>query len=795
MDQLVDHTRQITLAEGRELRSRVPTRSGFFGNAHDLDVNGGSFMSAAGNINIYNGNHNSPAETDNPDQLATPSLSVRSSVIYHRNLITKRRGSPLWIPEPDSASPAPYQQKGVSFGDVGLLSPSGSFDFFFNICYPSDDPINSAGVPEGFQPFKKSSLRIRRVQEYDAASYVASESIEISRKQYNDSPAADLVFESSAAEGAILTMPRGARSEDVVGTYPLRGYVQEHIESWYKFIMSDWGCNVQNGDILLVTGCDKTDSWGVATFVKSSEAVRLTFQPIHSAGQSYKWEYSGSFDARTGPCANLIDADLGGGVVSHQPLLNQCVFVRTLTGTLRDDIWKTLKQSVCFRWGLDPDEEMLHEEESFMKGEGHGTVCPTGNSRDDTNAMRGGGSGQQRHHLPALDPSVSVISNVSTAMMDHPSKLLNYFLWTNSGDMYPSARVVITEDKDWISVLRDDDLSLPNSEELYRRITERPDDCKKDYYDLYSLPLRTTPAIRVSFHELRILFIRIIVEHGNDAFSDHDAYYHVMTNWSHSPGSPNQSKPLPRPTSSGTLQNIHLGHSPAELHILSNPYLPSFIGYVEIIVDARRLIHATCQGVIPFTTRRLNESERRSIIKSNAVFIFSAEEKKIERWTDMRKLSNFPAIYAYSHSTQDGLLWSPSRLALTGQYSPERLILGSKGHGESYQGTFKPGGIIKKAIRTIGPSNVQDMKVLICIVTIIIEGYIMHLISSYTSDNMGSGRLKRLSTRSEIMSLYMPPCIFYLTHFRVPHKMETCPHGSYVYLRPAARPLKIGRPA
>ncbi|KAF9548372.1 hypothetical protein CPC08DRAFT_343744 [Agrocybe pediades] len=116
-------------------------------------------------------------------------------------------------------------------------------------------------------------------------------------------------------------------------------------------------------------------------------------------------------------------------------------------------------------------EEMVHEGQSFMKGDGHGTIRPGANSTDNPNSMRGGGSGQQRHHLPELEPSVSIVSNVSTATMDHPSKLLNQFLWTNSGHKYPSARVVITEDKDWISVLRDDDLTLPDSEELYRRIT------------------------------------------------------------------------------------------------------------------------------------------------------------------------------------------------------------------------------------------------------------------------------------------------------------------------------------
>ncbi|KAF4609786.1 hypothetical protein D9613_012074 [Agrocybe pediades] len=432
------------------------------------------------NINIYNGPQPNvgsapPAESNNPDQLTTASSPTRSAEIYHRNLITKRRGSPLWIPEPNNALHVAYQQKGVSFGDVGLLSPSGSFDFFFNICYPSDDPINSGGVPEGFKPFKPSpSVAFRRIQEFEAASYVASESIKISRKQCSDSQVANLVFESSATEGAILALPHGAQSEDVIGTRHLRQYVLENIESWYKLIMGNFGCDVENGDILVVTGCDKTDSWGVATFFKSSEAVKLTFQPIPSS-RSYNWEYSGSFDARTGPNPRSIqglhssinDTD----TMLSEPLLNQCVFVRTLTGTLRNDIWKSLQRAVCLNLGPDRDED-VHEGESFMRDDGHGTVSSSGVSTDNENLMQGGGSGLQRQHLPALDPSISLVSNVSTTMMNHPSKLLNQFLWNNSGYKYPFSRVVITEDKDWISVLRDSDSTLPDIEELYRRIAD-----------------------------------------------------------------------------------------------------------------------------------------------------------------------------------------------------------------------------------------------------------------------------------------------------------------------------------
>jgi hypothetical protein len=74
------------------------------------------------------------------------------------------------------------------------------------------------------------------------------------------------------------------------------------------------------------------------------------------------------------------------------------------------------------------------------------------------------------------------------------------------------------------------------------------------------------------------------------------------------------------------------------------PHTPMhFIGIVETTTDALRLIMAARQGIIPRITRRLNDSERRSMIRSGAVFVFSVEESGIKRWTE-------------------GLAWSPSRI-------------------------------------------------------------------------------------------------------------------------------------
>ncbi|KAJ7470805.1 Gti1/Pac2 family-domain-containing protein [Mycena latifolia] len=204
--------------------------------------------------------------------------------------------------------------------------------------------------------------------------------------------------------------------------------------------------------------------------------------------------------------------------------------------------------------------------------------------------------------------------------------------------------------------------------------------------------------------------------------------------------------------------------------------IPPFYGAVETTMNALRLIHAARQGVIPRITRRLNDAERRTMIKSGAVFVFSVEESGIKRWTD-------------------GLLWSPSRIV--GNFLVYREInerTNSRGsHKKLYptdepsramsvrpkslaqlhsaltavaalqasdHGTFKPNGLIKKTI------------------TVTIEGSDLHLISYYTSADQHSGKLKRPTSRPDIMSLPMDPRLFRSTNFRVPPKVEKAPDGT-----------------
>ena len=260
--------------------------------------------------------------------------------------------------------PIPYRAQGVRVGDVGIFTENGGFDFLFNICVPRDDPINPGKLPENFIPISPplDPTDIRKFAEFSPGSYLASSSVAESRTTeslyvlvYSNflnlsiNVLSSLVFESSASEGAILTMPEGAYSEDLSNSLRLRQYIATHAEDWYKFVNGPRGREAQNGDLHVVVGCDKTTSWGMATFANSSLSQETNFrlkfsalgeqQSERNAGEKYMWEHSGVAEVRVGP-GRGENEELG--ETESNRLQNQCLFLRTLNVTLSEKVWEEI---------------------------------------------------------------------------------------------------------------------------------------------------------------------------------------------------------------------------------------------------------------------------------------------------------------------------------------------------------------------------------------------------------------------------------------------------------------------
>lgn len=118
---------------------------------------------------------NTPALTR---EIAIPPPRADHEIYYHQ-LLTKRRGSPLWLPGPGSLPPIQYRSQGISIGDVGIITHFGRFDFLFNIFQPASHPINSRGVPESFIHDSRA-LEVDQSIIYDRNTYLTSSSVSTS---------------------------------------------------------------------------------------------------------------------------------------------------------------------------------------------------------------------------------------------------------------------------------------------------------------------------------------------------------------------------------------------------------------------------------------------------------------------------------------------------------------------------------------------------------------------------------------------------------------------------------------
>ena len=329
--------------------------------------------------------------------------------MYERPLTPKDRGFPLWIPQPNMMLPIPYRAKGVCIGDVGIITEFGGFDFLFNIC----DRETTQSTLKNFLIFSFQFIHplnptdIRKFREFSAGSYLASSSMVES--QTGDQTSCvyrscvsyfillilyyrGLTFESSASEGAILTMPDGAFQEQLGNLSKFRDYVAVHAANWYKFVNGPRGREAQNGDVRVVVGCDKATSWGMATFANTRSTqqsnFRLKFRPLqsqHNTGTAYTWEYSGVAEVRIGPESGENE-ELG--ETSTCKLQNQCLFMRTLSVTLSDSVWaETFPGTVSAiknQGGPQPE----------YRGQQHlrpSTLNTSSSSSDSASSMQGGG--------------------------------------------------------------------------------------------------------------------------------------------------------------------------------------------------------------------------------------------------------------------------------------------------------------------------------------------------------------------------------------------------------------------
>ena len=151
-------------------------------------------------------------------------------------------------------------------------------------------------------------------------------------------------------------MPDGALREDLRSTTLFRDFAAENAESWYRFINGPCGWELGNGELRLITGCDKTSSWGLAAYQNiqsegdSSDSLGgplLRFRNTSDvgpcvSGTTYCWEHEGTAEVKVGPEFEVNEEMPGNGARAR----NQCTFIRCHTVMLSEGGWARVQSTL-----------------------------------------------------------------------------------------------------------------------------------------------------------------------------------------------------------------------------------------------------------------------------------------------------------------------------------------------------------------------------------------------------------------------------------------------------------------
>ncbi|KAJ8080921.1 hypothetical protein PM082_017756 [Marasmius tenuissimus] len=211
----------------------------------------------------------------------------QDSQVYCRALYPLGNGLALWGPEPNADLPLEYRTSGIRVGDIGLVTSDGRFDFLFNVCLPKNHPINLYnGVPEGYEPLAWDGRCFRTERWFHPQRPICSTNSE----EYALDIEANVslfglpvgggggigVMFSRERGAAVMPGIDGADRTDASNKSAFSEYAFRHGESWYRFANETLGREASNGELYLITGFDKSNSWENAVIYNRSNANSYT---------------------------------------------------------------------------------------------------------------------------------------------------------------------------------------------------------------------------------------------------------------------------------------------------------------------------------------------------------------------------------------------------------------------------------------------------------------------------------------------------------------------------------------
>jgi hypothetical protein len=131
------------------------------------------------------------------------------------------------------------------------------------------------------------------------------------------------------AQGSILILPDGATREDLRSTRRFHSYIRKWAPYWYQDL------DISNGSLFLVTGCDKTSDWAVATFPDYPRDGRSELHYTWRPGNESGW------DTRENVVSDRYIIARAKVFGQDEGARNQCVFLRSMRISLGEALWSS----------------------------------------------------------------------------------------------------------------------------------------------------------------------------------------------------------------------------------------------------------------------------------------------------------------------------------------------------------------------------------------------------------------------------------------------------------------------
>ncbi|ESK91062.1 hypothetical protein Moror_1157 [Moniliophthora roreri MCA 2997] len=440
-------------------------RKGFFPNSSGFVINGGVFT--------VNQSSKSP---QTPGRLQDTAQVQCESDVYARMLLPKRKGYPLWRPDVAASLPIEYQEKGVSIGDVGVITEEGGFQYFFNILLPADHPCNGAErVPPDFTPLNVNSSSEERPDQYGPGTHICNPESEISKQRllHNEvdlesrrevenalgsgtlsrEVSYGLRFIASGSEGAVLILPDGASQEDHLSEDAFDNYAARNAISWYNHINGRLGCRLGGNSLMVITGVDKATAWGVASFTGATpNTVFLEFTPDSRTCTSYWFRQASYAAAHAGPTRS--------SVAGQANARNQCIFVRGIRVSVQPRFLPSYGDRSASGLVVKTQKVQKLPARDILS---RSSFIPFRFKR------RLQSESTSQGELLAEEVTVTTTRIPAKRVPYHPSAVINEILL----ELYPEADLALTHDFHWFALLEDGEQTIPDELELRRRLNAK----------------------------------------------------------------------------------------------------------------------------------------------------------------------------------------------------------------------------------------------------------------------------------------------------------------------------------